>query len=278
LWNAIIEFLRSFLFKIYQFTEFAGFPSFAFSIFIFALLIKTVLFPLAYKQAKSMKYMQAIQPKIQFIQKKYKDNREKINVETLALYKKHHVNPMAGCLPLLIQMPIIIALFQSLRMFDYNLLGEAGSSFFWISDLADPDPWVLPIIVAVSTFLQSKFSMAMTPQTTEGNAKTMQISMQYVMPLMMGWFARGYTAGLSIYWITFSLLSLVQQWITNVMMKNFKLELDEEDVLDEKEEKKIAKTQRVKKLKITTVKKDRGANVDSSDFGKPLDFGVKRKK
>jgi YidC/Oxa1 family membrane protein insertase len=268
----------SFLLRIYQFTEVIGIPSFAFSIFIFAVLIKVVLFPLAYKQSKSMKYMQAIQPRIQFIQRKYKDNKEKINAETLALYKKHQVNPMAGCLPMLVQMPILIALFQSLRNFDYTQLGEAGSSFFWIADLSVRDPWVLPIAVAVSTFLQSKFSMAMTPQTAEGNAKTMQISMQYIMPLMMGWFAREYPAGLSIYWITFSLLSLVQQWITNSMMKNVKIELDEEDVLDEKEEKKIAKAQKVKKLKVPVVKKDKDADRNHSEHGKPLDFSGRRKK
>jgi YidC/Oxa1 family membrane protein insertase len=261
-------------------TEFIGFPSFAFSIFVFAVLIKIVLFPLAYKQSKSMKYMQAIQPKILFIQKKYKDNKEKINAETMALYKKHNVNPMAGCLPLIIQMPILIALFQTLREFDYSQLGEAGKSFFWVSSLDIPDPWVLPILVAVSTFLQSKFSMAMTPQpqTAEGNAKTMQITMQYLMPLMMGWFAKSYPAGLSIYWITFSLLSLVQQWITNAMMKNIELELDADDVLDEKEEKKIAKVQRVKKLKMPVVKKEKGAGPDRSEFGKPLDFSDKRRK
>ncbi|MDR1205402.1 MAG: YidC/Oxa1 family membrane protein insertase [Peptococcaceae bacterium] len=276
----MINILMGFLLKIYQLTEFVGFPSFAFSIFIFAILIKIVLFPLAYKQSKSMKYMQAIQPKIQFIQKKYKDNKEKINAETMALYKKHSVNPMAGCLPLLIQMPILIALFQTLREFDYSQLGEAGRSFFWVSSLDTPDPWVLPILVALSTFLQSKFSMAMTPQpqAAEGNAKTMQISMQYIMPLMMGWFAKGYPAGLSIYWITFSLLSLVQQWITNAMMKNIELELDADDVLDEKEEKKIAKVQRVKKLKMPVVKKEKGEHADRSEFGKPLDFSDKRRK
>jgi YidC/Oxa1 family membrane protein insertase len=265
-----------FLLSIYNLTKVLGIPSFAFSIFVFALLIKTVLFPLAYKQAKSMKYTQAIQPKLQLLQKKYKNNKEKLSQETMALYKRHQINPMAGCLPLLIQLPILIALFQSLREFNYDLLDGSSVGFFWIENLKNPDPWVLPVVVAISTFLQSKYSMMTTPQTAEGAAKSMQVSMLYVMPLMMGWFSRTYPAGLSIYWITFTLLSLVQQWITNRMLKEVHLDLDEEDIVEEKEEKKI-KTYKTKKLKVPAVKRDEKPG-SQSNFGKPLDFSRRKSK
>jgi YidC/Oxa1 family membrane protein insertase len=265
-----------FLLSIYNLTKLLGIPSFAFSIFVFAVLIKAVLFPLAYKQAKSMKYTQAIQPKVQLLQKKYKNNKEKLSQETMALYKKHQINPMAGCLPLLIQLPILIVLFQSLREFDYTLLDGSGKGFFWIENLQNPDPWILPVVVAASTFLQSKYSMMTTPQTAEGTAKSMQVSMLYIMPLMMGWFSRTYPAGLSIYWITFTLLSLVQQWITNRMLKDIHLDLGEEDIVDEKEEKKL-KTYKTKKLKMPVVKNEKKSG-DQSDFGKPLDFSRKKGK
>jgi membrane protein insertase Oxa1/YidC/SpoIIIJ len=153
-----------------------GIPSYAFSIFVFAVLVKAVFFPWIF-------------------------------------VKKHLVNPMTGCLPLLLQLPIFVVLFQVLREFDFDLLRGLGDGFFWIENLGYPDPWVLPVIVVVSTFLLLRYSLMIMPQTAEGTAKYIQIGVLYVVPLLMGWFSRSYPAGLDIYWIAFSLLSVFQQWI-----------------------------------------------------------------
>ena len=282
IWEMFIQFFVRFLMLIYQFTEMVGIPSLALTICIFAIIIRIVLFPLSLKQAKSTKNIQALQPRITSIQTRFKGNNEKISQETMALYKKYKINPMGGCLPVLAQFPVMIALFQSIRsLFDTNQLEGINVSFFWINDLAQPDLWALPIFVAITTFISSKYSMANTPKTGDSNAKSMEYSMLYVMPLMMGWFARSYPAGLSIYWSAYSVLSIIQQFVTNRMLKNVQIDLGPEDLLDEKEQKKIEKqanrANRPKKSRIpkgATIKRKTG---EKTDYGQPLDFTSKRK-
>ena len=253
-----------------------GHPSFALTIVVFATLVKLILFPLTIKQAKSTRYTQLLQPKVKSIQLRFKGNQEKIAQETMALYKKHKISPVSGCLPLLVQLPIIIALFSSIRGFiSRGLLQGPGSGFFWIENLSQPDPWILPIIVAISTYAQSKYSMATTPQPDE-NAQSMQASMTYFMPIMMGFFARTYTAGLSIYWITFSVISIIQQWISNKMLKNITLEIDPDDLISEEEaekiERKLVKSKQPKKSKVPKFTTIQNEETRSGDYGKPLDF------
>ena len=102
--------------------------------------------------------MQEIQPKLEYLQKKYKSNPEKMNEEVMKLYKEYNVNPMSGCLPLLIQMPILIGLFAALRQYDF--VNAAHATFFWIPNLGDKDPfYILPVLVALTMFVQQKISM-----------------------------------------------------------------------------------------------------------------------
>ena len=229
---------------LYQVTVMIGFPSYALAIILISILIKIILFPLMQKQMKSTMNMQEVQPKLEYLQKKYKNNPEKMNEEVMKLYKEYNVNPMAGCLPLLIQMPILIGLFGALRQYDFDPIEHA--TFFWIPNLADKDPFfILPVLVAATMFLQQKISMATTPQAAEN--PTMK-TMLYVMPAMMLFVCWSMPSGLCLYWAFFSILSIVQQFFMN---KQKRKEMEARAAREaEEKEKRIAE----KKAKMTSKK------------------------
>lgn len=205
---------------------------FGFSIIILTIIIKLILIPLSISQIKQTKKMGEIQPKLKALQDKYKNDKEALNKKTMELYAEHKMNPLSGCLPLLIQMPILFGLFGTLRnpeLFvfagDANLTAQAlGQGFFWVSNLADPDllgnviktssgliaslPGVLPIVSAVTTYIQ----MA-TQQGTQQNSqmKTMAMTMPIII-LMMG---RTLPGGLILYWTVSNIFQLVQQNLIN---------------------------------------------------------------
>lgn len=196
---------------LYQVTVAIGFPSYALAIILISILLKIILYPLMQKQMKSTMNMQEVQPKLEYLQKKYKNNPEKMNEEVMKLYKEYNINPMAGCLPLLIQMPILIGLFGALRQYNFDPIEHA--TFFWIPNLAEKDPlFILPLLVALTMFLQQKISMATTPQAAEN--PTMK-TMLYVMPAMMLFVCWSMPSGLCLYWAFFSILSIVQQFFMN---------------------------------------------------------------
>lgn len=211
MWQSLVNGVAALLRILYEITVNIGIPSYALAIFLLTLLIRVVLYPLNNKQLTSTKKMQEIQPKLKEIQKKYKNNPEKANQEVIKVYKENKVNPMAGCLPLLIQMPIIIALFQALRQFEYT---DLGAAFFWIPHLKNPDPlMILPVVVGIATYFQSKVSMANTENNPQAAAT--QKTMLYVMPLMIGWMSTKFPAGLCLYWIFYSLTGIIQQIFVN---------------------------------------------------------------
>ena len=117
----IIDFITSIINGLYQLTVTVGFPSYAVAIIMISVIIKLILYPLTVKQMKSTQGMQEVQPKMAEIQKKYKNNPEKMNQEVMKLYQEYEINPMAGCLPLLIQLPILYGLFTALRQFPYKI-------------------------------------------------------------------------------------------------------------------------------------------------------------
>lgn len=185
------------------------------AIIIFTIIIKFALYPLTAHQLKATKRMQEIQPKIQDIQKKYANDKEKMNTKIMELYKEEKVNPAGGCLPLLIQMPIIFGLFSLLRtpadyITDPILLQAVHDSFLWIPDLSQPDPWVLPILAGVSTY----FSFNMSSQGTSAQNPSLKV-LQYVFPVMIIWWGRSFPAGLTLYWFISTVFQLVQQFFTN---------------------------------------------------------------
>lgn len=185
--------------------------SYGLTIVIFTLIIKVILLPLTLKQTKSMKQMQEINPKLKELQKKYANDKQKLNEKTMELYKQHNANPAGGCLPLLIQLPIIFALFQVLRTpTDYNIAQEAVTqSFLWIKDLSAPDGlYILPVLAAATTYYQSKMMSTGSPVNSSQN------TMNIVMPLMIGWFSMQFASGLALYWVLSNLFQIVQQYFT----------------------------------------------------------------
>jgi YidC/Oxa1 family membrane protein insertase len=185
------------------------------SIIIFTILVKLVMIPLTLKQTKSMKNMQEIQPKIKEIQKKYQNDKEKMNEKVMELYKEHNVNPFGGCLPLLIQFPIIIGLFTVLRQPEnYGFAREiVEASFLWMPSLSAPDPWILPVLAGATTYLSSKTMSA----TKGGGAQQegMQKMMLYFFPIMIMWWGRSFPAGLTLYWVVSNLFQTGQQLAIN---------------------------------------------------------------
>ena len=188
----------------YNLTASLGFPSYGIAIIILTIVIKVLLLTFALKQIKSMKGMQEIQPKVAALQKKYKNDRAKLSIEMQKLYREHNISPLAGCLPLLIQMPFLISIFYALQGFQYD---SAHASFLWLSSLASKDPtYVLPILSAVSTW-------ALSAQTAPKNAEGPQKMMTYFMPLFIGYISINFPSGLVIYWVVSNLFQLVQQTI-----------------------------------------------------------------
>ena len=203
------------LFHLYSFIG-----SYGIAIIVFTILMKVLLLPLNIKQTKSMKDMQRLQPELQKLNKKYKNNKEKLNEETLKLYKTFKVNPAGGCLPLLLQFPILIGLYQTLLhpetwVFVNGTITNIDMSFLWMESLSNPDPYyILPILAALFTFITQKFTMASSPNTNpdDPNAKTQKI-MLYVMPLMIGYISISMPAGVALYWVVQNIFTFVQQFI-----------------------------------------------------------------
>ena len=218
MWQYLVNLVADLIRVLYEFTVSLGIPSYALAILLMTLFIRLILYPLNNKQLVSSKKMQEIQPQIAEIQKKYKKSPEIANQEIIKLYRKHNVNPMSGCLPILVQMPIIIALFQALRLFEYT---NVGAAFFWVPHLKDPDPYfILPLLVGITTYLQTKLSMMSMPKTTQSNPQaekfaSTQKTMLYVMPIMIGWMSTQFPSGLCLYWIFYSLTGIIQQMFVN---------------------------------------------------------------
>ncbi len=211
--------------------------NYAFSIVLFTIFVKLLLFPLNAAQIKSSREMQAVQPKLKEIQEKYKNDKEMLNTKTLELYQVHKVNPLAGCLPILIQMPIIFALFGTLKQpAKYVLLHGAPLSnealtkgFLWVKDLALPDtiglifptaptflagmPGLMPIIAAVLTYFQ------MTSMYKGQEVNDQMKMMNNIFPIMILFMSQGLSAGLMVYWVVSTLFSIVQQMVFSSMRK-----------------------------------------------------------
>jgi YidC/Oxa1 family membrane protein insertase len=183
-----------------------GVSNWGIAIILLTLLVKVVLFPLTYKSMKSMKQMAKLQPQLQRIKEKYKDDKEALNREMLTLMKTHGYNPMAGCLPILIQMPIFFALYRVL----YSSIELYHAPFYlWINDLSSKDPfYVTPVLLTAVMYIQQK----LTPTTMADPAQ--QKMMQY-MPIMFGVFMVTLPSGLTIYMLVNALASIVQQIYLN---------------------------------------------------------------
>ncbi|MCC5910444.1 MAG: YidC/Oxa1 family membrane protein insertase [Clostridiaceae bacterium] len=182
------------------------------SIIVFTVLVKLSMVPLTLKQTKSMNDLQTIQPKLKEIQEKYKNDQEKLNAKTLELYKEQNVSPYGGCLPLLIQFPIIIGLFTVLRSPEVYVFASEeiyrsiSTNFLWLNNLADPDPVILPLLAGFTTYLTS------ITTSTNSTGQSQKV-LSYLMPIMIFWWGRSFAAGLTLYWVVSNAFQIIQQLI-----------------------------------------------------------------
>ncbi|MFW6229737.1 MAG: YidC/Oxa1 family membrane protein insertase [Bacillota bacterium] len=183
--------------------------SYGLAIIIFTLAIKFALFPLTAKQTRSMKAMQDLQPKMEKIKEKYEDNKEKQQEEMMKLYQENNVNPVAGCLPMILQLFILIPLYRAILAMS-ETFGE--TAFLWIGritdgSLAEPDI-ALVIITGLVMVAQTKVT-----QSISGGGGGKSGMMMWIMPIMIVFIGFQLPSGIMVYWLTSTLFSVIQQYL-----------------------------------------------------------------
>lgn len=230
----ITEFIIGILLQLYSFTGSLGW-----AIILFTVLIRSALVPLTFKSLKAANQIKSIQPELKKLREKHKNNKESRQQAELELYKKYNINPVAGCLPQVIQIALLIVLYQVL----IKVLGNGGAhevvfntKFFWL-DLSQPDKlYVLPVLAAATQLFLSLMILpgGETPDiipnksskkaVQEANKKeedmaemaaSMQKQMLFIMPLMTGFIALRFPSGLALYWVITTVFSIVQQWVVS---------------------------------------------------------------
>ncbi len=179
--------------------------NYGWAIIILTCGIKLLFVPLQYKSYKSMQGMKEIQPKVAKLQEKYKDDKQALNTELMKLYKEHKVNPVGGCLPMFLQMPVFIALFNILYM---TIDLRQAPFMLWVQDLSIQDPfYVLPVLMGASMFVQQKIM----PTTADPNMAKMML----ILPIGLTFLFVTFPAGLVLYWVTNNVLTITQQFVTD---------------------------------------------------------------
>lgn len=178
--------------------------NYALVIIIITAVVKFLLYPVYKNQILTTANMADMQPKIQEIQRKYANDKETMNQKLAEFYQEENYNPAKGCMPMVIQMVVIMALFAVLRnpmtyISSEEMYFAIHESFLWIKDLSQPDLWILPLLAGVFTFL-SQWLNKLTNPTMQGNSNMMMTAMMYFFPIMIVWLARSYPSGLALYW------------------------------------------------------------------------------
>ena len=191
------------------------------SIILLSIFLNIILFPLTLKSFKSMQKMHELHPQMEKLKVQYKDNPQKLNQEVLGLYKKYNINPLSGCLPLLLQMPIFVALYQALT----RSIALRGASFLWISDLSMPDaiaiPFalpifgnsinILPLLMVGLMVVQQKISSKVMGGAVTEEQKQQQKMMLIIMPIMFGFIFYNMPSGMVLYWVVNTILTIAEQ-------------------------------------------------------------------
>lgn len=206
----ILEPLIKFFVGILQFLH-TYIPIFGVDIILLTILVRIVLIPLTHGQAKSMKAMQALQPRLKELQKKYKKDKKKLQEEMMKLYSESKVNPLGGCLPLILQLPVFFGLFYALWSPQYRT-PFATESFLWIPNLSKPDPFFILLILMVITTYFSQAVMTKDPK---------QLQIGIIMSLFMGFivYTTKFPAGVLVYWVTTNVWTIGQQYVVNWLEK-----------------------------------------------------------
>lgn len=198
---------------------------FSLAIILATIVVKVIILPLNLKSARAMKKTQELQPQAEEIRIKFKHDPQQMNAKIAKLYKENNASLTGGCLPMLLTIPIIFGFFAVIQnptqyAFTEEAFATMQKNFLWIKDLTQPDPYwyAMPLIVGILTYLQTLTTP--TNPTVEGN-NSMQV-MNLMMPLMIFWFSLKYAGGLSLYWATSTLFTIIQSIISNkeIFMKN----------------------------------------------------------
>ncbi len=221
-WSAVInfgmfDFIAQLLLQMLEFFYHIG-HNWGIAIILLSVAIYVILFPLSIKQLRSMKQMQELQPKIEELRKTYKDNPQRLNKEIMELYRRYKINPLGGCLPVLLQIPVFFALYQVL----IRSVALKGAEFLWIKDLSVPDKIIslpgtyplvgssiniLPVLMSISMFFQQKLSSATQMSSSSEQQKMMLI----LFPIIFVFIFYNMPAGLVLYWLVNNILMLAQQ-------------------------------------------------------------------
>lgn len=184
--------------------------SYGIAIILFTAIIRILLLPLTIKQTKSSIAMQKVQPMIKEVQDKYKNDPQKAQAEVMRIYKEHNANPLSGCLPLLIQFPLLTALFYTFN----NLSQINGVSFLWIPDLSQPDKtFILVILSVLTTYIQGRMTTMGMDSAQAKQSSTMNVTMS----IMFGFFSYKAKSALVLYWVTQNLFSMGQTFVMQRM-------------------------------------------------------------
>jgi YidC/Oxa1 family membrane protein insertase len=205
------------------------------AIIILTLIVKLCLYPLYIKQTKSTAKMSVVQPKIQALQNKYADDKETLNIKMAELYKEEKFNPMSGCLPMLIQMPIIMGLFALLRnpmlyITNDDMIFAFHEPFLWIDDLSQPDRWILPIIAGIATFISFTMNRVLSDTGANDQSAGMMKMMMYIFPIMILWMARSFPSGLALYWAVSQIIQIFFNIHMSMLRKKIKREAEEKRI------------------------------------------------
>lgn len=240
IWAIFVGFLENVLLTFYNLFRGVGLPGSAgLAIILFTVLARLIILPLTLKSLQSTRKMQEIQPQIKELQRKYGKDQQKVTEETMKLYKEYKINPAGGCLPMVLQFPIFIGVYQAVlhltqsspaghavgKMIDVlatngvnvgNLVAQnVGQSqlaggFLWLSDLGRPDPYY--ILGVLSVVFQLIVQLMATPRVQDAQQKAMSQSM-LVLPLMFGYLGFTFPSGAVLYWVIGSILSMLQQYV-----------------------------------------------------------------
>lgn len=208
IWDQYVDFLKWFLNLLAD-----TFRSGGVAIIVFTIIIKTLMLPLTIKSIRSSKAMQELTPKIKEIQKKHGNDRQAASAAQMALYQQHGVNPMAGCLPMLIQLPIFFGIYRAIYPLSNSGVGHWADSFLWLPKLGDPDPWfILPVMAGLFQFVQARMMRPANQKVTDPQQKMMNTMMNF-MPFSVILFGANFASGAVLYWAVQAIYSVVQQWL-----------------------------------------------------------------
>jgi YidC/Oxa1 family membrane protein insertase len=240
IWAIFVGFLESVLLTFFHWFQAIGLPGSAgLAIILFTIIARLVILPLTLKSLQSTRRMQELQPQLKEIQRKYGKDQAKLSEETMKLYKEYKVNPAGGCLPMVLQFPIFIGVYQAVlhltqttvaehavgKMVDVlvsnglNVANAAAQNlgqpqlyggFLWLADLGKPDPYY--VLGVLSVIFQLIVQLMATPRVQDPQQKAMTQSM-LILPLMFGYLGFTFPAGAVLYWVVGSILSMIQQYV-----------------------------------------------------------------